>query len=280
MKRILVPTDFSVTARQALIYAQKWAVPHEGASIHVVHMYTPAVEAEYPNVVPPIPEYVQMRENQLTDFVEECKAECAPELDRNVPITKEMIIGFPADEIVKLSENCDLIVMGTKGQTDLLDRWFGSVSSNVAKRAKCPTVLVPKGVSFKEIKQIVYAVNYESAEKEAIEQLLAINKDLEANVHFLHVAEEEDKEAFTKTKAELFEGLFEEGVPEFSFTMEEVPGDDISETISNYAVEHGIDLVVMATPQRSFWERFFHKSQSRKMALTTKLPLMIYHISG
>lgn len=278
MKRILVPTDFSVTARQALIYAQKWAVPHEGASIHVVHLYTPAVEAEYPNVVPPIPEYVRMREKQLTEFVDECKAECAPDFDRDVRITKELIIGFPADEIVKLSQNYDLIVMGTKGETDLLDRWFGSVSSNVAQRAKCPIVLVPKGVSFHKIKQIVYAVNYESVDEHAIDKLLGINKALEANVHFLHIAEDDDKEAFTKTKAELFEELFEDGVPEFSFTMEEVPGDDIPETISNYAIEHGIDLVVMATPQRSFWERFFHKSQSRKMALTAKLPLMIYHI--
>ncbi len=280
MKRILVPTDFSVTARQALVYAQKWAVPHEEASIHVVHLYTPAVEAEYPNVVPPIPEYVRMREKQLTEFVEECKAECQPELSREVRITQELIIGFPADEIVKLSQDYDLIVMGTKGATDVLDRWFGSVSSNVAKRANCPTVLVPKGVSFKEIKQIVYAVNYESVDEEAIEQLMEINADLEANIHFLHVAEDEDKDAFKKTKAELFEELFEDGVPEFSFTMEEVPGEDIPETISNYAIEHGIDLVVMATPQRSFWERFFHKSQSRKMALTTKLPLMIYHITG
>jgi len=280
MKRILVPTEFSVTARQALIYAQKWAVPHKDATIHVVHMYTPAVEAEYPNVAPPVPEYIRMREKQLMEFVKECKAECAPELDRNVRITQELIIGFPADEIVKLSSNYDMIVMGTKGQTDFLDRMFGSVSSNVAKRTKCPVVLVPKGVSFKAIKQIVYALNYESISDDAIEQLLEINEDMGANVHFLHVAEEGDDEAFSKTKAELFEGLFEEGVPEFSFTMEEVPGEDIAETISNYAIEHGIDLVVMATPQRSFWERFFHKSQSRKMALTTKLPLMIYHISG
>lgn len=279
MKKILVPTDFSETAMCAFIYAQKLSEVIPDCSLHVIHLYLPAMEAEYPNVVPPVPEYIKSREDMLDRFVSEGVEECKADLKRLPPITKDLLIGFPADEIGKLSEDYELVVMGTTGETDLLDRFFGSVSSNVAKRAQCPTLLVPKGVSFRPVKQLLYAANYESTDDEAIEQLLDINQYFKANVHFLHVQEEDNDRAFAQNKEDLFAGLFEDGVPEFSFTMEEVPGKDIPESISNYAVENGIDLVVMATPQRSFWERFAHRSQSKKMALTTKLPLMIYHIN-
>lgn len=279
MKKILVPTDFSETAKCAFIYAQKLSEAVPDSSIHVIHLYLPAMEAEYPNVVPPVPEYIKAREDMLTRFVEEGLDECKADMKEVAPVTQDLLIGFPADEIGKISEDYDLIVMGTTGETDLLDRLFGSVSSNVAKRAQCPTLLVPKGVSFHPIKQLLYTANYESADDDAIEQLLKINQYFKAKVHFLHVQDEDDEQAYAKNKEEIFAGLFEDGIPEFSFTMEEVPGKDVPETISNYAVEHGIDLVVMATPQRSFWERFVHRSKSRKMALTTKIPLMIYHIN-
>jgi len=279
MKKILVPTDFSETAMCAFLYAQKLSEAIPDSSIHVVHLYLPAMEAEYPNVVPPVPEYIEAREKMLKDFMEEGLNTSKPDLKKEPSVTSDLLIGFPADEIGKLSEDYDLIVMGTTGETDLLDRLFGSVSSNVAKRAQCPTLLIPKGVSFHPIQQLLYAANYESADKNAIQKLLTINQYFKANVHFLHVQEEEGVEAYAKSKQELFADVFENGIPEFSFTMEEVPGDDVPETMSNYAVEKSIDLVVMATPQRSFWERFVHRSKSKKMALTTKIPLMIYHIA-
>lgn len=280
MTKILVPTDFSHTAQRAFAYAQKWSESFPDARIHVVHLYVPAVESEYPNTVPPIPEFIEARQDMLQQFVADSMDACREELQHPAPVTYELEIGFPADEIAKLSAEYDLIIMGTTGATDLLDRWFGSVSSNVARRAQCPVLMVPKDASFSPIRHILYAANYESADEDAVEQLLAINRYLNATLHFLHVAEaDDDPAAFAKSKAELFEGLFEEGVPQFSFTMDEVPGKDITESISHYADANGIDLVVMATRQRSFWERFFHRSQSRRMALTTRLPLMIYHFA-
>lgn len=277
MKKVLVPTDFSHTAQQALRYAQRWCENIPEASIHVLHLYMPAMDAEYPNMVPPVPEYIKARQDMLDRFMTETSTACSGELSHLTPMTHDLAIGFPADEIAKQSSEFDLVIMGTTGETDLLDRVFGSVSSNVARRAQCPVLLVPKGVEYNPVKHILYAANYESVDDDALEQLLGLNATLQANVHFLHVNKDGEETGYEKTKAELFENLFEEGVPEFAFTMEEVEGKDLAETLNNYAIQKHIDLVVMATPQRSFWERFLHKSQSRRMALTTKIPLLIYH---
>ncbi|MBK6948528.1 MAG: universal stress protein [Haliscomenobacter sp.] len=68
MKKILVPTDFSATAKCAMTYAQILAAEIEGGQIDVVHLYLPATAAEYPNIVPPIPEFVEAREKCLLNL--------------------------------------------------------------------------------------------------------------------------------------------------------------------------------------------------------------------
>jgi len=55
-----------------------------------------------------------------------------------------LIQGVPADEIVKVaqSEMVDLIVLGSRGLTEVRAFLLGSVSDRVSHRAKCPTLIV------------------------------------------------------------------------------------------------------------------------------------------
>ncbi|MFM9952206.1 MAG: universal stress protein [Saprospiraceae bacterium] len=47
--------------------------------------------------------------------------------------------------------------------------------------------------------------------------------------------------------------------------------------MNQYAEMEKIDLIVMATRHRSFWEQLFHKSQTKQMALHTHLPMLVLH---
>ncbi len=277
MKKILVPTDFSQAARCAFFYARKLASASGGGQLKVVHIFMPAVEAEYPNMVPPVTEYLKVREDMLREFVDECCQEDDPAGLQSVTIERELLIGFPAEEIARISEDYDMIVMGTTGESDLLNKMFGSVSSAVAKRAECPVILVPKDMDFRGFSHILYASNYESVDEKMLAKLLAFNQQFGACIHFVHVREEE-KGDFEKNKEEIFEELFENGEPSFSFQMAEVEGHSVAEGLNQYAKENRIDLVVMVNRKRSFWETFFHKSQTKEMALHAHLPLMILHL--
>jgi nucleotide-binding universal stress UspA family protein len=59
-------------------------------------------------------------------------------------ISKLLINGRPADEIVKLAnqDKFDLIVMGSRGMGRIKEFFLGSVSDRVADEAHCPVLLV------------------------------------------------------------------------------------------------------------------------------------------
>lgn len=275
MKKILVPTDFSDTSRSAFIFAQQIAEYFGGAYIKVVHAFLPPVEAEYPNFIPAIEEYIKVREQMLQNFLDDL---AFPETEKlNLQIDKDVLIGFAVDEITKISPNFDLIVMGKTGETGFLDNIFGRISSGVSQKSHCPVILVPNGVAFHGIKHILYASNYESADKEKIEQIKEFNKPFNAFIHFVHVHKEVEDD-FEKSKEEIFEELFEKGEPLFPFEIEEIEGESIVESLNDYTAKHPIDLIVMVNCKRNFWQQLVHKSQTKKMATRSNVPLMVYHL--
>lgn len=275
MKKVIVPTDFSETARNAFHYAQDFAMAAGNIELTVVHVFMPQVEAEYPNFVPPVAEFMKIREEMLDEFLQENRKHEAGDLSMRT----ELLVGFGADEIVRTSEEADFIIMGTTGQSNVLNRIFGSVSSSVAKKAHCPVILVPPGVTFQGIRHILYASNYESAHETMLGKLLMFNRLFNANVHFVHVRTEGETD-FSRTKEEIFEDLFESGEPTFAFEIEAVEGETVAEGLSQYADQEPIDLVVMVNCRHSFWESFFEKSQTRRMAIHTKHPLMVLHLES
>ncbi len=280
MKKILVPTDFSVTAQDAFLYAQQFTDLIEDASITVAHVFMPPLESDYPNMFPPVTELMAVREKMLERFIDEYQHLVLGSVATSIKVEKELLIGFPADEIAQASKDYDLIIMGMTGENDIIDKVLGSVSISVAKRAECPVMLIPKSSSFKGLRHMLYASNYESADEDMIEKLIDFNKPFNACVHFVHVDEKREGD-YDITKTGIFEELFEEGEPCFAFEMVEVESDDVSTGLLAYAEDYPIDLMVIVNHKKhNFWEKLFHKSQTKQLAQKSSMPLMVFHLDS
>lgn len=274
MKKILVPTDFSEVAANAYRFAQVLS-ERVGARTELLHAYHPSFDYANPYLDVPAVEFEQIKQELLQQF-----AEAYTDAQGGVAVLPktQLNIGFAAEEIVRLSEGYDLIVMGTTGQGNLLERAFGSVSTHVARFAKCPVLLVPRQCKCQSIEQVVFASSHPEADAALLEPVLDIAGGDVKDVHFVHV----EKQAHLPYH--IGEAMHEKasyaGHPSLGIHAIEIECPDVQAGVIQYADEAGADMIVTGTVQRSFLDRLFHKSVTRQMAFHTEVPLLVMKLDA
>lgn len=141
IRKILVPTDFSVHADEAFHVAQTLA-RLTGAKVILFHVaQSPAVVSEEGRF---LPEPDKGDTGNLWDRFRRVQP-----TDPNVQVEHQVIIADKprARHILEMLDKlgCDLIVMGTHGRSWLKQRLFGSVAEEVVRLARCP-VMVDKAL--------------------------------------------------------------------------------------------------------------------------------------
>ena len=58
-------------------------------------------------------------------------------------VTVTSVHGLPADELIKASQDADMLVLGRRGAGGFARLLMGSVSDQVARYAHCPVLIVP-----------------------------------------------------------------------------------------------------------------------------------------
>lgn len=144
LKKILVAVDGSTTADKGLEYAIYLAKKFE-FSLTIMHvMNLPSIPYSIPgdafNQAIPSTEELKTRLKSEGDGVLLKRKEEA--LGKNVQAKTLLIFGDPAEEILKASEEFDLIVLGSRGQGRLRSLLIGSVSNKIIHYTKKPVLLI------------------------------------------------------------------------------------------------------------------------------------------
>lgn len=139
IKRILVPTDFSDSARQALDWASTLAreFKAEILLLHVVENLT----VGYASDLFPVP-MAEVYE-EISGYARTELAKLAQELRTGgVAVTERLAQGTPSAEIIRIAkeEPVDLIVVGSHGKGLLDHALFGSTTERVVRKAPCPVL--------------------------------------------------------------------------------------------------------------------------------------------
>lgn len=279
MKNILVPIDFSQCSRDAFLYA-KGLADTLGFSIKLVHVYIGNLNTDASINLNSVKSREEAILKKMQDFV---KVNLEKSNNSNVltqqKIETEAIVGLSAThEIVELTKDEDdiaMVVIGTTGDGNMMERMFGSVSSSVAQRSHCPVILVPKGSEFKKYENVLYASNYESADENLLDQIVDFGKIFNATMHFVHVEENDNYETVEDT---IFYKLFEKGDPSFSFNIVNIKNRSVLSGLNQYADENNVDLIVLVNRQRNYLENIFQLSLTKRMAKASKLPVMVFHL--
>lgn len=140
--KILVGVDGSPFAEKALKYAVDLAKTYH-AKLLIVHVVLRRFYAVTPSEAGVLATTVFMKEMEAEGKEIMNKAESYAK-GEGVDYECRLIQGVPADEIIKTaqSEKVDLIVMGSRGLTEVRAFLLGSVSDKLSHHSKCPTLIV------------------------------------------------------------------------------------------------------------------------------------------
>ena len=166
--------------------------------------------------------------------------------------------------------------MGMRSSRELGRAIMGSVSASVLRRATHPVLIVPEQAQYKGIKQIAYATNFEEDDFQAIDRLMEFAFLSDAVIHCIHIRQGVESPEARLCRKRLKERYQDDIIlNQIDFTTIDHP--DVIEGLGQYAHEHQIDMLAMLTHKRGFWGQLFTESTSKRMALNTDIPLLVFH---
>jgi nucleotide-binding universal stress UspA family protein len=139
MEKILIATDGSPEAREAVAFGLELAAEH-GAAVTLLQVIPPLdwTHLDRGAVIRPVPDEIELRRSIALD-----EAACLAE-EFDVDVSFEVLAGIPSDEIVAYADNhdFDLTIVGSRGRGMVAGALLGSVSQAVVHESRRPVLVV------------------------------------------------------------------------------------------------------------------------------------------
>ncbi len=275
MRKVVIPTDFSKNAFNALKYACQ-VFKYERSEFYIVHAYADEVYAEDTVLEPHF--FEQVKATVLKNSESHLK-QVLDDLNEYSPNPRHeyktlSAFGSLTDEVNDLvsKENMDIVVMGTKGKTNDRKLSFGSNTLAVMKYVDCPVLAIPEGYAYEAPRELLFPTNYQVPyRRRELKLLCNITGSFRSTIHFLYIdplkslpARQRDNQEFLKSELKKAKLLFETS-----------PEKDKTKAIMNYIAKNDIDMLVMVNSRHSHLEYMLYQSTLDKIGLHIKIPFLV-----
>lgn len=267
MMRILLPTDFSKNAFNAIRYAVN-LYAEEKCHFILLHTLYNADYIMYSSLG-------QVYKEKSTKGLEKTKARIHEEF-YNDKHEFELVSSYEMlhQEIRNRVEDrsIDMIVMGTNGAAGGEEILFGTTTVHAIKVAKCPLLAIPSNYEFKKPKDIIFATKYEIDFSEyQMDLLKEIAVRTGAKIHAMRANYGmELKERQQAAKDELT-GFFD-GIP---FEHHDIAADSVPQALEKLAQKTPIDVLVMIKHKRTFIEKLLFTSVIHEIGFNSSSPFLV-----
>ena len=274
MKTILIATDFSPVARNAVNYGIDLA-KSIGHSVTIVHVYqVPVAFADGPMVLVSLDDLRSSAEKQL----DQLKSALHHVHGNAFKVYTEAILGNVVEELQHVADKLDpfAIVMGATGLTGAQRVLFGSTTLFAIRKLTYPVIAVPEGKIFGHgIKKIGLACDFrEVVDTTPTRFIQQFQKAFKAELHVLNV-DFQDREfrSDTPEQSMLLHTLLEGTNPVYHFIEEE----EISTAINRFAEENNLDLLITIPKKHRLLEAIFRRSSTKKILKEARVPVVGLH---
>lgn len=279
MNKILVPTDFSEQAENALKVAVKIAKEHN-SEIYLLHMLelpldliNPADNETTSNDLPESIFFMKLAHQKFNSIMKK-------DYLKGVTIheTVEFHEAFAGIMDISKKHGCDLIVMGSNGSQGAKEMFIGSNTEKVVRNSNIPVLVIKEEFSDFTINKVLYATNLSTETAQSFIDAKEFADKLKASIEVVYI--NTSKKFKTSDEIDKKREIFYDQI---GFTEDEVPftvrhEHNTEDGIVNYAKQKEFDIICIGTHGRKGVSRFFNGSLSEDLVNHAKIPVVAFKI--
>ena len=265
MKKILFPTDFSEAAHKAFKYALEIA-KKANSKLDVIHIYPEPHKGKE----------LYMDPHELRQAHKDFRASMEAKMESFLEPYDTTLIGskivfpsdFTANKVIERSKkHYDLIIMGTKGERNALNKIVGSFTTKTMMNSHCPVLAVPNDCEFKSIEKITYATALNEKDEDFTKPLSKFADLFGASIEYLHIIEESNEKVENHLKAR--------GLSSADPNVHLVENESIMNGIESFLKDNETNILALFIPKRSFIDRIFRRSMVKELTFHASLPMFV-----
>ncbi len=272
LQKILVPTDFSPLAENALKIAAQLAREYE-SEIYLLHMLElPLSQIDAMSTHSDLPEamfFMKLAHKRFEDTMENDFLE-------GLKVHETVNFHETAEGILETCKenDIDLVIMGSNGSSGFKEMFIGSNTEKVVRTCEVPVLVVKNESSALNIKEFVYASSFTEENKKPYKKAVLLANNFKARMHLLVINTVNN--FYTTSEAEdMMNGFVAASEPD-SFTMNIYNDETIEKGILNFSKLIGADLIGMSTHGRQGLAHFFNGSISEDLVNHARRPVITF----
>ena len=278
-KHILLPTDFSSNARNAIDYGIT-LFSKEECVFYVLNAFEVGAsglsstmgKAKNTRLYRAIKE--ESKRN-VTSLLEELNTNSNNPLHKFEGLSlSDSLLHAVGKTIIDYS--ISYVFMGSKGSSAIKEVFIGSSTVSVIKHIDfCRLVVVPENYSFQIPKQIAFATNFEHVySKIELVPLFNLASLWDSEIVIVHVHKGKELTQQQKT----CKNILVERLDSICLSFIEVPGaSKVSDTIQLFTSEHtDVGMIAMVNYWHSFFNKLTTENVINRVAFQTKVPFLVF----
>lgn len=272
MKRILVPTDFSLQAENALKVAVELAKRNDSKIIILHSMEMPVhLATTDKGSLPEALYFVKLAEKHFTELLEKPYIEHAH-------VTTKIGQGELYDDINETvkKDDIDLIIMGSHGASGFKEMFIGSNTEKVVRTSDIPVLVIKNDRPEFEIKDFVFATDFSPECKTTLKKAQDFAESFNATLHLLYVNTPSGFKT-TREAKEMME-VFIKGSGLTNYTLNIYNDLSVEKGILGFAMDSQAQLIGMSTHGRKGISHFFNGSISEDLVNHANMPVITFKI--
>lgn len=262
MKKILVPTDFSTQAYNALKVAACIAKKSEDSEILLLHILDlPQQGTDSIQKGTPAPE-VMFFKNAAEQKLQEL---ALSPIFAGIKVSTSLILDRTAYGVTKTAEtnDVDLIVMGSHGASGVKEYFVGSNTQKVVRTSDVPVLVIKgDGEDFK-VHDLVFASDFTDNMKESFKKILRLHTMFGTKLHLLMVNTPNNFKP-TYVAEEILDEFLKD-ITETEYDLSIYNDLTVEKGVLNFAKKVDSDLITIATHGRTGLAHFFNGSISEDL---------------